>query len=281
LILGGRRDADRRSASQAPPDATPPLAERDDAAWCERLREALATDRLVLHFQPILSLRAGTVSHHEALLRLADADGGELLAPAAFLPAAERTGLIREIDRAVVEKVVALLAGSARRDGRDAAPTLAVNVSALSVSDGELLSCLQRALDRHRADPGRLVVELTETAAIADMRRAREFCAAVEGLGCAIALDDFGAGFGSFQYLKQLPFTYLKIDGEFIRGLRRSRTDQLVVRALVDVVRGMGRRTIAEFVADAETIDLLRGFGVDYAQGFEVGRPRPLVPVPA
>jgi EAL domain-containing protein (putative c-di-GMP-specific phosphodiesterase class I) len=113
------------------------------------------------------------------------------------------------------------------------------------------------------------------------MERAKAFCAGVQTLGCAVALDDFGAGFGSFQYLKHLSFRYLKIDGDFVRGLPNSPKDQLVVQALVGVVRGMGSRTIAEFVGDAPTIRLLRSYGVDYAQGFEVGRPHPVVPLTA
>jgi len=121
----------------------------------------------------------------------------------------------------------------------------------------------------------------TETAAITDMARARRFCESVQGLGCAVALDDFGAGYGSFQYLKHLPFSYLKIDGEFIRGLPGSRTDQLVVEAIAGIVRGMGRRTIAEFVGDEATLSMLDGYGVDYAQGFAIGRPRPVLALAA
>jgi len=126
----------------------------------------------------------------------------------------------------------------------------------------------------HEVDPARLVIELTETASISDMARARAFCSGVHALGAAIALDDFGAGFGSFQYLKHLPFRYLKIDGDFIRSLPASPNDQLVVKALVGVVRGMGQSTIAEFVSDEPTISLLREYGVDYAQGFAIGAPR-------
>jgi EAL domain-containing protein (putative c-di-GMP-specific phosphodiesterase class I) len=107
------------------------------------------------------------------------------------------------------------------------------------------------------------------------MQQARAFCAGVQALGCAVALDDFGAGFGSFHYLKHLPFRYLKIDGAFIRGLAHSAHDQLVVRALVGLVREMGQQTIAEFVGDQQTLALLREYGVDYAQGFELGRPGP------
>jgi EAL domain-containing protein (putative c-di-GMP-specific phosphodiesterase class I) len=155
---------------------------------------------------------------------------------------------------------------------------IAVNLSALSVSGGRMLGLLERLLHLHRIAPRRLVVELTETAAISDMERARAFCAGVQELGCAVALDDFGAGYGSFQYLKHLPFDYLKIDGDFIRGLAGSRTDQLVVRALVDVVRGMGRQTIAEYVGDERTLAILRSYGVDYAQGFALGRPQAAIP---
>jgi EAL domain-containing protein (putative c-di-GMP-specific phosphodiesterase class I) len=243
--------------------------------WLERLRRALAEDLLVLHYQPIVSLRDGRVSHYEALLRLADEPGGRLVAPGRFLPAAERYGLIRDIDRMVLGKVAALLGG----DHGEHDVSVTVNLSALSITDGGMLAHIERCLAQHRADPTQLVIEITETAAISDMERAKAFCAGVQALGCEVALDDFGAGFGSFQYLKHLPFTYLKIDGDFIRGLPASPNDQLVVKALVGVVRGMGRRTIAEFVGDEPTMRLLRDYGVDYAQGFEVGRPHPVIPL--
>jgi EAL domain-containing protein (putative c-di-GMP-specific phosphodiesterase class I) len=244
--------------------------------WLQRLRRALAEDLFVLHYQPIASLADGRVAHREALLRLADEPGGAVIGPASFLPAAERTGLIREIDRTVIEKVAARLGGD--RDLSDGG--IAVNLSALSVVDRDMLAFIARALERHSVDPARLVIEVTETASISDMPRARAFCVGVHELGCAIALDDFGAGFGSFHYLKHLPFRYLKIDGAFIRGLPRSAHDQLVVKALVGIVREMGQQTIAEFVGDRETLQLLREYGVDFAQGFELGRPQPL-PEPA
>jgi EAL domain-containing protein (putative c-di-GMP-specific phosphodiesterase class I) len=241
--------------------------------WLARLRRALAADRFVLHYQPIVSLQDRSVSHYEALVRLADERGGHLITPASFLPAAERYGLIRDIDRMVLGKVVALM-GAERGEHR---VRIAVNLSAVSLSDGGLLSYIARQLDQHEVEPSRLVVEVTETASISDMARAKAFCAGVQALGCAVALDDFGAGFGSFAYLKNLPFRYLKIDGEFIRGLPDSPNDQLVVKALVGVVRGMGRSTIAEFVGDQATLALLADFGVDYAQGFLLGRPHPVM----
>jgi EAL domain-containing protein (putative c-di-GMP-specific phosphodiesterase class I) len=238
--------------------------------WLERLRHALREDFFVLHYQPIVSLEDGTVCHYEALIRLADDPSGTLAPPASFLPAAERYGLIQEIDRMVVGKVLALMGGElAGRDVR-----VAVNLSALSVTDRGMLAHIEQQLELHRVDADRLIIEVTETTAISDMRQAQSFCEGVHTLGSAVALDDFGAGFGSFQYLKHLPFHYLKIDGDFIRTLPVSHKDQLVVQALVGVVRGMGKQTIAEYVGDAPTMSLLRDYGVDYAQGFEVGRPR-------
>jgi EAL domain-containing protein (putative c-di-GMP-specific phosphodiesterase class I) len=238
--------------------------------WLERLRRALAHDLFVLHYQPIVSLADGCVAHHEALVRLADEGDGSVIAPGSFLPAAERYGLIREIDRMVLDKVAALLGSETGGEGGP----IAMNLSAVSLTDRDMLAHIERGLDRHGADPARLILEVTETASISDMGRARAFCAAAQALGCAVALDDFGAGFGSFHYLKHLPFSYLKIDGAFIRGLPDSAHDQLVVKALVGLVREMGQRTIAEFVGDQATLRLLRELGVDYAQGFEVGRPQ-------
>jgi EAL domain-containing protein (putative c-di-GMP-specific phosphodiesterase class I) len=237
--------------------------------WLKRLRRALSDDLFVLHYQPIVSLQGAGISHYEALIRLADDPEERLTPPCAFLPAAERYGLIQEIDRMVIGKVVALMGGElADRDAR-----VAVNLSALSITDRGMLAHIERELIRHDVDPERLIVEVTETAAIGDMRRAQTFCEGVHTLGSSVALDDFGAGFGSFQYLKHLSFRYLKIDGDFIRTLPTSRKDQLVVQALVGVAHGMGKQTIAEYVGDEPTMSLLRRYGVDYAQGFEVGRP--------
>jgi EAL domain-containing protein (putative c-di-GMP-specific phosphodiesterase class I) len=244
--------------------------------WLQRLRRALENDLFVLHYQPIVSLLDGGVSHYEALVRLADEPRGRLVGPGSFLPAAERYGLVREIDRLVLGKVLALLA----EDQGERGASIAINVSTLSATDRTMLTHIERGLARRGVDPSRLIVEVTETAAISDMGRARAFCEGVQACGCGVALDDFGSGFGSFQYLKHLPFDFLKIDGDFIRGLPVSTTDQLVVKALADVVRGMGRLTIAEFVGDGATLTLLHDYGVDYAQGFAVGRPAPRSAVP-
>jgi EAL domain-containing protein (putative c-di-GMP-specific phosphodiesterase class I) len=241
--------------------------------WLGRLRRALRDGLFELHYQPIVALKCGTISHHEALLRLADEPGGRLIAPGAFLPAAERYGLVGRIDRLVVERVAALLGGE-RVDRSRNLQRVAINLSALSVTDAGMLAHIERELARHGVDPARLIVEITETAAISDMRRATAFCEGVQALGCAVALDDFGVGFGSLYYAKRLPFDYLKIDGDFVRGLCAGAHDRVMVRAIVEVARGMGRETIAEFVGDEPTMRLLGELGVDYAQGFHVGRPQ-------
>jgi EAL domain-containing protein (putative c-di-GMP-specific phosphodiesterase class I) len=200
-------------------------------------------------------------------------DDGETIAPGAFIDTAERFGLIGEIDRWVVKRAIHLLAD----ERHDDQALLEVNLSGKSVGDRELPELIEREIELTGIDPSRLVFEITETAAIANMDQARAFAERLTRLGCRFALDDFGAGFSSFYYLKHLPLDYLKIDGDFIRTLTTSPTDQLVVKSMVDIARGMGMKTIAEFVEDAETAETLREMGVDYSQGYYHGRPQPVL----
>jgi EAL domain-containing protein (putative c-di-GMP-specific phosphodiesterase class I) len=131
-------------------------------------------------------------------------------------------------------------------------------------------------IERTGVDPGRLVFEVTETTAIEQIESAKQFAYGLHNLGCKLAIDDFGSGFATFYYLKHLEFDYLKIDGEFIKNLPTSPTDQLVVRSLVDIAKGLGKQTIAEFVEDEATVEMLRDFGVDWGQGYHLGKPGPL-----
>jgi diguanylate cyclase (GGDEF)-like protein/PAS domain S-box-containing protein len=240
--------------------------------WAERIRDALERDRFVLHYQPILDLSSDQISHGELLLRMSD-DWGNLIAPGAFLPVAERQGLIHHVDRWVVQHAIELI-GSA--DYAPLAP-VGINLSGESLaSDPSLLGVIERELARTEVDPACLIFEVTETAAIANMPEASRFAAALRSLGCSLALDDFGTGFGSFYYLKHLPVGYVKLDGEFIQNLPQSPVDEHVVRAIVSVARALGIKTVAESVSNAETIEVLREHGVDYAQGFYVGKPEPL-----
>ena len=153
---------------------------------------------------------------------------------------------------------------------------LNVNLSGKSIGDRKLAALTEDALAESGIDPARLIFELTETAAISNIEEAKSFAIRLHRHGCRFALDDFGAGFGSFFYLKSFPFDYLKIDGDFIRGLASSPMNQLVVSAIVSIARGLDKKTVAEFVTDEETARLLRTLGVDHAQGYHVGLPRPV-----
>lgn len=238
-------------------------------AWQQRIRDALERDELVLHAQPILDLRTRTVTQYELLLRALQVDGS-LVLPGVFLPIAERSGLIQDIDRWVVKRAIRLIA-EAEAAGRDIA--LEVNLSGKAFGDEMLLTVIRAALEETRIDPSKLILEVTETVAIANITEACQFVETLRSLGCRFALDDFGVGFSSFSHLKHLPVDYLKIDGSFIRDLSHSAVDQHLVRAIVDVARALGKQTIAEFVSDAGTLELLSEYGVDFAQGFFVAQP--------
>ena len=245
----------------------------DDApGWAQRIRAALENNLFVLYEQPLLELGSGAVARHEILLRIV-AEDGEHIAPMAFLPTAEQAGLVQAIDAWVIKGAIDLIARQARRGER---LHLDVNISGASVTDPELLALVQRELALAEIEPACLTFEITETAAIADIELAQRFAGRLGELGCGFALDDFGAGFGSFFYLKHIPFDTLKIDGEFIRGLVRCERDQIMVKAIASLARDLGTETVAEFVTDDATRELVHSYGIHYAQGYGVGRPRPI-----
>ncbi len=240
--------------------------ELDEISWIGEIRRAFEEDRFELHAQPIIDLATGEVVQRELLIRMRSRDG-ELIPPRAFLPAAEKHGAIREIDRWVVPRGADLAAR-----GLD----VEINISAASIGDPGLIAGIERELERTGADPARLVFEITETALIEETDVAVRLAEHLRQLGCRFALDDFGSGYGGFHYLKHLPMDFLKIEREFIRDAVTSDADQHVIHAIVGLARGFGLQTIAEGVEDQATLDVLRGFGVDYAQGFHLGRPAPL-----
>lgn len=239
--------------------------------WVARIRAALDEGRLTLYAQPVVETAGRRTTQHELLVRMIDTDGS-LVSPAQFLPIAERFGLIREIDRWVVTETIAILRRQ-RQIGRR--PTVEINLSGHSLGDTGLAAHIGSELHAAQVDPAQLVFEVTETTAIGNIAAAREFAQQLARLGCRFALDDFGAGFGSFYYLKHLPFDYIKIDGEFVRNCTVDATDRLVIRAVVKLAQGMGTRTIAEFVGDEKTFATVAALGVDYAQGFHLGEPAP------
>jgi diguanylate cyclase (GGDEF)-like protein/PAS domain S-box-containing protein len=238
--------------------------------WIDEIRDALAEGRLVLHSQPIVDVATGEQVREEVLVRMLD-PAGEVIPPASFIPAAERFGLINEIDRRVVARSIELA-----RTGR----RLAVNLSAHSLGDRQITKMVAEAVGAG-LDPASLTFEITETAAAANYREAADFAERLSRIGCGFALDDFGTGYGSLSYLKHIPFGYLKIDMEFVRELTAHRQSQRIVRIVVKTAAELGQKTIAEGVEDAETLTILRGLGVDYAQGYHIARPAPIVLEPS
>jgi diguanylate cyclase (GGDEF)-like protein len=230
--------------------------------WVERIREAIATGRLLLYAQPIVDLRLGTIVRDELLIRMVDAEGS-VITPAEFLPTAERFGLIEEIDRLVLAKAIDL-AGRSR--------PMAINLSGRSLSSGALLDDARAAIEGG-LDPNWLSFEITETAAVANFEQARRFARSLTDLGYSLGLDDFGTGFSAFSYLKHLPIDYVKIDVEFVRDVRWSAFDQRLLQAIVDVSHMLDIRTVAEGIEDADSLAIVQGLGVDQAQGFHLGRP--------
>ena len=237
------------------------------AKWRERISQALIDDAFELHFQPIFDIRQHKVTRYETLVRMRD-NAGQLVFPDNFIPVAEQSGQIHEIDRWVIRKVI-------DRVRQNPGLSLSVNLSGRVLDDPSLLAWFHEQLQDSRIDPSDLIVEITETAAVANVQDAIAFMREIKALGCRFALDDFGSGFSSFAYLKQLPVDIVKIDGAFIQNLATSADDQLFVKALTDVAKGLGKVTVAEFVENAETLALLEAFGVDFAQGYHIGRPSP------
>ncbi|HEY3435835.1 MAG TPA: EAL domain-containing protein [Solirubrobacterales bacterium] len=234
-----------------------------------RIRDALTQNRLRLATQPIRSLASGGIERYELLLRMTG-DEGELLPASSFIEAAERSGMVQELDRWVVARALELIA-ERQRAGEPV--SLHMNLSGVSLTDLSVLEFIERRLDEGEADPARCTFEITQTARVEDFDTAAGFADRLTEFGCEVAIDDYGAGSGPFSFLKKVPFDVIKIDGTFIRDMARNDADQLVVKAIVEIARGLGKRTIAEFVEDEDTKQLLTEYGVDMAQGYHLGRP--------
>jgi PAS domain S-box-containing protein len=240
---------------------------RAEVDWSIRVREAVRESRLVLHSQPILNLKTNTIQQEELLVRMRGGRGVEdLVMPGEFLPPAERFGLVHEIDRWVVTEAVKL--------SKDR--PVEVNLSGKSIGDPELIKLIETQIRAEGVQPCNLIFEITETAAAENLEAARDFAWRLRGLGCGFALDDFGTGYGTFAYLKHLPVTFIKIDIEFVRYLAIDPSDQKIVKSIIAVAQNFGVQTIAEGVEHQTTLDLLRELGVDYAQGFLIGEPKPV-----
>jgi EAL domain-containing protein (putative c-di-GMP-specific phosphodiesterase class I) len=252
--------------------------------WISRLKEAFEQHRFRLFALPIVSLSAPDEQHDEVLIRIENGDGDVIL-PGAFIPAAERYDLMSSIDRWVIRAVchhVRSVRDSLPPEGRfieshrAVRALYSVNLSGVSLGDDELHNYIIEQFVEFEIAPEQICFEITETAVIANLPKAQLFMSRLKTLGCRFSLDDFGSGLSSFAYLKALPVDYLKIDGIFIRDIAANAINRAMVKAINEVGHVMGIQTVAEYVEDSLTLDVVRALGVDYAQGYAVGKLRPL-----
>ncbi len=241
-----------------------------DVYWVPLIRNALVEGKLFLVYQPIVNLANGDISHYEALIRMRGLDN-EIISPIDFIPVAERIGLIHRIDLWVIEQAIDFLAALPAKMSKI---SLAINLSSVAFQDSSLLPTIKEKLELSWVDAERITFEITETVAVDKVEQTRELITKIRALGCKFALDDFGAGFCSFNYLKSFPVDYIKIDGQFIRNLVDNDTDQVLVKSMVEVAKKLGKKTIAEYVETPGAIEKLREIGIDLGQGYLFGKPQ-------
>ncbi|GMW06825.1 MAG: hypothetical protein AMXMBFR8_16210 [Nevskiales bacterium] len=248
------------------------MRRRREMQWAARINSALEESRFELFrmtIQPLLAEEFG--SHYEILLRMRD-EQGALVSPDLFIAAAERYGITPRIDRWVVETTFRWLVSEA--DERERLALCSINLSGLSLVDDDFLPFVVRQFQKSGLDPTKICFEITETSAIASYAQASRFINSLKELGCRFALDDFGTGLSSFGYLKHFPVDYLKIDGSFVKEILHDPIDREMVRSINEIGHLTGKRTIAEYAANAEIITMLKGMGVDYAQGYGIAEPK-------
>ncbi len=240
-----------------------------DVGWVTSLRNAIDHDEFSLRYQPIVQISTGETTHHEVLLRM-KSDNGRLIAPDAFLPAAVRFGLMAEIDTWMIENAIKALA-----EFRGGNPDLrfAINLSTNAFEAENLCAFVGSQLTKYDVPANCVIFEITESLAVRHLSHVEQQIAVLRELGCEVALDDFGTGYSSFSYIQQLSVDYIKIDGSFIKDLVNKRVDQKMVQLIGEIGREAGMKTIAEYVQSSDALSLLAELGIDYAQGYYIGRP--------
>ena len=236
--------------------------------WTRTLHQAVADDNLVLHFQPIINIITKEVAYYEALVRL-ELDG-KIIPPGEFIPALEREGDMSLLDRQVISKAIYYLAQHPQLN------KIAINLSAQGFSDERLLPLIENKLAEYQVAANRIIFELTESASLSNITATQNMIEKLSVLGCAFSIDDFGTGFSTFSYLKQLPAQSVKIDGSFIVDLATNSVDLALVKAIYEVATALGKKTVAEFVENEATLKILAGIGITYAQGYHLGKPKPV-----
>lgn len=240
--------------------------------WAKKLREVLDEDRLVLYSQPVVRLVGREPVHHEVLVRIQDEDG-RVIPPADFIEVAESLGMVQEIDLAVVQKLLRHITSHGEQGKK---LRYFVNLSRASISDQQWVRRMHRMLLDSSVNPNQLVFEITETAAMSEVDVTLAFIRLLKEMGCRFALDDFGAGFSSFYFLKRFDVDYLKIDGTLVRDLAKDEGNRIFVKALCDVAREMNKQVIAEWVETPEVLEALKEMKAEYGQGYLFQRPAPL-----
>ena len=244
--------------------------QRQERRWVIDIQDALEEGRFVLHYQPIQTISTREKLHHEVLLRMVSRDG-EIISPSAFIPAAERYNKMAEVDRWVISQFFQELTA---RSPQQECCMYAINISGSTISDENFLEFLKAQLQEYQVNPRQLCFEITETCAISNFHKAKEFIVNLKQIGCQFALDDFGAGMSSFTYLQHLKAVdYVKIDGNFVRSINESPRNQVIVESIHRIASVHEMQTIAEFVEDQTTLEKLRMIGIDFAQGYAVGKP--------
>lgn len=236
--------------------------------WARTLHQAVADDNLVLHFQPIINIITQKVAYYEALVRLELE--GKIIPPGEFIPALEREGDMSLLDRQVISKAIYYLAQHPQLN------KIAINLSAQGFSDERLLPLIENKLAEYQVSANRIIFELTESASLSNITATKNMIEKLSVLGCAFSIDDFGTGFSTFSYLKQLPAQSVKIDGSFIVDLATNPVDLALVKAIFEVATALGKKTVAEFVENEQTLQILADIGVTYAQGYHLGKPKPV-----
>jgi len=245
------------------------LRKSADISWSKRISDAIQNDYFALFYQPVVSLTGDRAEHYEVLLRMVMEDD-EIIHPNAFLPAAERLGVAIDIDYWVVRNALRKISEFVA-DGRDV--YLSINLSGRIFEAPELIEKVKRYISQYNVEPERIIFEITEQTAVRHIDRASEIINELVALGCRFALDDFGVGFSSFNYLKRLPVNYLKIDGDFITDMVKDPVDQAMVQSMIQIAKTLEKETIAEYVQDAATLEMLKRFGADFVQGYYLGKP--------
>jgi diguanylate cyclase (GGDEF)-like protein/PAS domain S-box-containing protein len=241
--------------------------------YSELIREATKNNYFKLVFQPIKNLQVDEIHHYEVLLRI-ELPNGQTVFPDEFIPIAEKNGLIRDIDHWVIEHALDILS---KQQAENPNLTFGINVSAPTLQSSSFPELIRSHIKKYQVPATHVVIELTETAYIENFNQALENLKSLDEMGVKVALDDFGVGFSSFSYLKRLPLSYVKLDGSYIKNLCGNKDDQIFVKCLSEMVSAFGMSTIAEFVEDEETLQLLKQLGVHYVQGYHIGKPGAII----